>query len=86
MKNLTKWWQHRLDKYYLKKRWHLVADIVLVTAALTLLLVFISLLIYRPQALNMSPVLHIDKQSSPVSGDSLSLESNISSLSINSDK
>ncbi len=87
MKNLiTKWWKHRLDKYYFKTRWHLIADVVLITILLTLIFIFLSLRFYKPANVSINPVNHIEKQSTEPEKNALLVESNLDSFNISSDK
>lgn len=83
---MTKWWKHRLDKYYFKTRWHLIADVVLITILLTLILIFLSLYFYKQSTIYISPVKHVEKQSAQPEKNSLIIESNLDSINIASDK
>lgn len=87
MKTLfKKWWDKRLDRYYLKQRWHLVADAVLITIVLTLLLVFVPLYYFRPAAVDTNSVEHVEKIEAPLTGNSLIIESETNKKNISSEQ
>lgn len=86
MKTIKKWWNHRLDRYYLKQRWHLIADVVLITITLTVLLVFIYSRFFGPISVDTSPVNHVEKKEVVIDSNSLEIESEIVKENIHSDQ
>jgi hypothetical protein len=87
MKNLLKkWWRKRLDRYYLRTRWYLAVDLILLTILLTLLLVLFYLKNQAPAAIDMTPIKHTEKEEVIVNGNSLMIESEVDKSNIYSEK
>lgn len=87
MKNIAaKWWKKRLDRYYLKKRWHLIADIILASIALTLLVVFIILQSLKTPSVDTGKVPHITKPDISQAQEPLSIQASVDVDSIQSGK
>jgi hypothetical protein len=87
MKNLLKkWWAKRLDRYYLKTRWYLIVDLILLTTFLTLLLVFFYLRYQPPIPVDTTSVKHTPKTEINVDGNSLVIESEVDRVNIYAEK
>lgn len=87
MKNFAvKWWKKRLDRYYLKKRWHIIADIILISVILTLLAVFIFLNYFKTPWVDTRNVPHIPKEEPSQAQQALVVEVLLGSNNIRADK
>ena len=58
---LKRWWRTRHAKHYLNNYWHLIADIVLVSFVLELLIALIAIHLYSIPQIDTSVVKHIPK-------------------------
>lgn len=86
MKTIRRWWRHRLDRFYLKQRWHIMADVILITIALTVLLIFIASRFFGPVAVDTRPVPHVEREEVVIGDHALVIESEIAKKNIHSDQ
>lgn len=81
-KHLKNWWEQRKAKHYLKNHWHLLADIILVSVILVLIVNLICIKQSANKPVNTNPVAHVSKITVSTSSEALLVEAEFNKKNI----
>lgn len=80
--HLKNWWQRRKTKHYMKKNWHLFADIFLLLIIIALIISLITINKLSQKSVDTTPIKHVSKIIVGTSTDSLFINAEIEKTSI----